>query len=93
MLPRRAGSAAGPPRGLRRRVPEFTWPALAEFNWALDWFDSLAADPAHADQPALRVAGEDGAKTTMTFRQLAWRSDQVANWLPDRGSGSATGSS
>lgn len=74
-------------------MPEFTWPDLAEFNRALDWFDSLAADPAHAGQPALRIAGEDGAKTTMTFRQLARRSDQVANWLRDRGSGAATGSS
>ncbi len=44
----------------------------------------LAADPAHADQSALRIAGEDGTKTTMTFRQLARRSDQVANWLRDR---------
>ena len=32
----------------------------------------------------MRIAGEDGAKTTMTFRQLARRSDQVANWLRDR---------
>ena len=64
---------------------EFAWPDLPEFNWALDWFDMLAADPVHADQPALRIAEEDGAETTVTFRQLARRSDQAANWLRDRG--------
>ena len=24
---------------------EFRWPELDEFNWALDWFDAVAADP------------------------------------------------
>ncbi len=81
---------------------EFAWPDLPEFNWALDWFDALAADPAQADRPALRIAEEDGAEEdgaeedgaeedgadiTVTFRQLARRSDQVANWLRDRGAG------
>ena len=93
MLPRRAGSAAGPPRRLRRRVPEFTRPDPAEFNWALDWFDSLAADPAHADQSALRIAGEDGAKTTMTFRQLAGARTRWRTGCGTVGSGAATGSS
>ncbi len=27
--------------GARR---EFTWPELGEFNWALDWFDVIAAE-------------------------------------------------
>ena len=72
-------------------MPEFTRPDLAEFNWALDWFDSLAADPAHADQPALRIAGEDGAKTAMTFWQLARRSDQWRTGCGTVGSGAATG--
>src|SRR5207248_581371 len=31
---------------------EFSWPALEEFNWALDWFDVAAAG--HPDQTALR---------------------------------------
>ena len=25
-------------------VDRFAWPALDEFNWALDWFDGIAAE-------------------------------------------------
>ena len=27
---------------------EFRWPRFEEFNFALDWFDQIAADPAKA---------------------------------------------
>ncbi len=30
-------------------VAGFTWPALGEFNWALDWFDVIAAE--HPGRP------------------------------------------
>jgi acetyl-CoA synthetase len=33
------------------------WPALDEFNWALDWFDVIAAE--HPDRPALRILSDD----------------------------------
>ncbi|HEY6016355.1 MAG TPA: hypothetical protein VIU16_06190, partial [Gaiellaceae bacterium] len=36
----------------------FAWPALDAFNWALDWFDVVAAGN---DRPALRIVEEDGA--------------------------------
>jgi acetyl-CoA synthetase len=67
-------------------VREFSWPELTEFNWALDWFDVVAAE--HPGQEALRVVAEDGV-TTLTYGDLADRSSQVANWL--RGLGARRG--
>jgi acetyl-CoA synthetase len=58
---------------------EFTWPDLDEFNWALDWFDVVAAE--HPGRLALRVAGDDGTDEALTYGQMAARSSQVANWL------------
>ena len=77
---------------LRRRedyataVREFSWPELAEFNWALDWFDVVAAE--HPGREALRVVAEGGV-VTLTYSDLAARSSQVANWL--RGLGARRG--
>jgi acetyl-CoA synthetase len=59
---------------------DFRWPDLEKFNWALDWFDQIAAGP-RADQPALWVKYESGADTKFSFRQLSRRSDQVANYF------------
>jgi acetyl-CoA synthetase len=67
-------------------LAEFSWPELGEFNWALDWFDVVAAE--HPGQEALRVVAEDGI-TSMTYGELAARSNQVANWL--RGLGARRG--
>src|SRR6516162_8889714 len=77
---------------LRRRedyataVREFSWPELPEFNWALDWFDVVAAE--HPGGEALRVVAEGGV-VTLTYGDLAARSSQVANWL--RGLGARRG--
>src|SRR5215469_741407 len=57
---------------------EFSWPELTEFNWALDWFDVVAAE--HPGREALRVVTEDSV-TTLTYDELAARTNQVANWL------------
>ena len=57
---------------------EFAWPELEEFNWALDWFDVLAAE--HPDRDALRVITAD-SDTRLTYAEMAARSNQVANWL------------
>src|SRR6185295_12829464 len=59
-------------------VRDFRWPRLETFNWALDYFDALAAGN---DAPALRVVREDGGEDTRSFAELARRSAQVANWL------------
>ena len=58
-------------------------PALEEFNGALDWFDAIAADG--GDRPALWIVEPDGGETRRTFAELSARSNQVANWLRERG--------
>ncbi|HEY4366095.1 MAG TPA: AMP-binding protein [Steroidobacteraceae bacterium] len=56
----------------------FSWPQLAEFNWALDYFDAIAAGN---DNPALWVVEEDGREAKFSFAEMSARSNQVANWL------------
>ena len=58
---------------------EFAWPQLDEFNWALDWFDVIAAE--HPDRPALRIVSDDGSDVSVSFGSMSGRSAQVANWL------------
>jgi acetyl-CoA synthetase len=60
---------------------EFAWPEFTEFNWALDWFDRIAAEERNATRPALWIVEEDGSENRWTFPELARRSNQVANWL------------
>ena len=57
---------------------QFTWPDLDEFNWALDWFDVIAAE--HPERDALRVVTAD-SDVRLSYAELAARSNQVANWL------------
>ena len=61
----------------------FSWPSLDEFNWALDWFDVIAAE--HGDRVALRVVGDDGSDEQVSYAAMAARSSQVANWLRGHG--------
>jgi acetyl-CoA synthetase len=63
---------------------EFAWPEFDEFNWALDWFDVIAAE--HPDRTGLRIVAED-QDTSLTYAELAARSGQVANWLRGFGVG------
>ena len=63
---------------------EFQWPELDRFNWALDWFDRIAAGE-RRDQTALWVAFEDGTETKLSFRELSKRSSQIANHYRDLG--------
>ena len=58
---------------------EFSWPVLGDFNWALDWFDTIAAE--HPDRTALRIVTRDEAGTRISYAEMAARSNQVANWL------------
>jgi acetyl-CoA synthetase len=62
---------------------DFRWLQLREFNWALDWFDVLAAES--GDRPALRIVEEDGSEQALSFAEMSARSNQVAKWLRDRG--------
>ncbi|MFE0579039.1 AMP-binding protein [Streptomyces sp. NPDC058874] len=60
----------------------FTWPRPHRFNWALDWFDHIAAGN---DADALRIVEEDGSSEALSFAQLSALSDATANWLRARG--------
>ncbi|MGW9241684.1 AMP-binding protein [[Kitasatospora] papulosa] len=60
----------------------FSWPRPDYFNWALDWFDVIAADN---DRTALHIVEEDGGRTEVSFARMAARSDRAANWLRDQG--------
>ena len=68
-------------------VAEFTWPHLDEFNWALDWFDLIAAE--HPGREALRIVADGDAAARLSYGELAARSGQVATWL--RGLGAQRG--
>jgi acetyl-CoA synthetase len=61
---------------------EFRWPALAHFNWALDWFDLLADGN---DRLALHLVEEDGHEVRLSYAQLAERSNRVATYFRRRG--------
>src|SRR5581483_943777 len=57
---------------------DFRWPRLDEFNWALDYFDALAANNSST---ALWIVNEDRTETRLCFADLAERSNQTANFL------------
>jgi acetyl-CoA synthetase len=58
----------------------FTWPRPEHFNWALDWFDAIAAGN---DRTALWIAEEDGSERRLSFAELSARSGRLAVWLRD----------
>jgi acetyl-CoA synthetase len=66
---------------------DFTWPRLDEFNWALEHFDAIGADPGTAQRPALWIVEEDGREATYSFADMSERSNRVANWLRAQGVG------
>lgn len=66
-----------------RAAAEFSWPDVGEhFNWAVDWFDELAAGN---DEDALIILEEDGSSLTRSFAALSHHSDLVAAWLAEQG--------
>ena len=56
---------------------EFRWPVLDRFNWALDYFDAMAAGNEAA---ALRFVGSDSDQS-ISFQAMSDRSNRVANHL------------
>lgn len=60
----------------------FAWPRPDRFNWALDWFDVVAAGN---DRTALHIVEEDGAETRLSFAEMSARSNRAANWLRGQG--------
>ena len=60
----------------------FEWPALDRFNWALDYFDTIARGN---DAPALHIVEESGREAKLSYARLSARSGQVANFLAGLG--------
>lgn len=65
-------------------LKSFHWPVFAHFNWARDYFDRIAVGN---DRPALRVVDDAGCDESLSYAELAHRSNQVANFLASRGVG------
>lgn len=65
---------------LAKAVETFRWPRPEHFNWALDYFDTVAV---RGDRDALRVVGLGGPATDrlIGYGELSRRSAQVANRL------------
>ena len=61
---------------------KFQWPHFTKFNWALDYFDTMAKDN---DQLALIWADEHGNERKVTFEEMRRRSNQVANFFRNMG--------
>ena len=57
---------------------DFEWPRLMHFNWARDYFDTIARDNA---APALKIVEESGATAKLSYEELRKRSNQVGNFL------------
>ncbi len=50
-------------------VRDFRWPEIDEFNWALDHFDAVAADPERGERRALWIVESDGSEAHWTYRR------------------------
>jgi len=64
-------------------MTDFRWPRFERFNWALEWFDVVAAE--HPERLALWIVEEDGTETKVSYGDLARRTARVANWLRSLG--------
>lgn len=66
-----------------RAVESFTWPEVGpQFNFAIDWFDANARGN---DDPCLQILQPDGTLTTLSWDELARRSDQLADLFSRNG--------
>jgi acetyl-CoA synthetase len=68
-----------------RAVAEYDPPRPQEFNWALDWFDQVAADASTGARTALKIVEADGTSSSLTYAEMSARSSQVASWLSSLG--------
>ncbi len=69
---------------LDRARRDFEWPRLEHFNWAVDWFDQLAAQQPTATALWLVETGAEGAEpahTKVSYADMARRSREAAGWL------------
>jgi len=68
-----------------RAVADYEPPRPPDFNWAMDWFDQVAADATTGARVALRIVEADGRSRSLTYAQMSARSGQVASWLSSIG--------
>ena len=64
-----------------RAVGDYVAPRPHDFNWALDWFDRVAADISTGARVALKLVEADGTSRSVTYAEMSARSSQVASWL------------
>src|SRR5262245_2130550 len=66
-----------------RAVEEFRFPDVGDrWNWAVDWFDAVGRGN---DRACLTIVEQDESVASVTFDEMARRSDQVAAWLASLG--------
>src|SRR5580765_1336654 len=61
---------------------DFRWPELTTFNWALDYFDVMAAGNTRT---ALHVIEDDGSEERISFDAMRRRSTRAAGFLREQG--------
>jgi acetyl-CoA synthetase len=61
---------------------EFLWPNIVEFNWAIDYFDKIAEEESN---PAILYVDDEGVEKSVSFQELKFRSNKVANFLKENG--------
>jgi acetyl-CoA synthetase len=66
-------------------VEGYAAPRPEHFNWALDWFDVVAATDETGQRTALWVVEDDGSHTQATYAEMSARSSQLAAWLQAHG--------
>jgi len=67
---------------LRAAAAGFEWPHLGRFNWATDWFDTIARGN---EAPALHIVEESGTEAKLSYAELSRRSSQLASFLAGLG--------
>jgi len=66
-------------------MADYDAPRPHDFNWALDWFDQVAADASTGARVALKIVEADGTSRSVTYAEMSARSSQVASWLSSLG--------
>jgi acetyl-CoA synthetase len=68
-----------------RAVADYDQPRPHDFNWALNWFDQVAADASTGARVALKLVEADGTSRSVTYAEMSARSSHVASWLSSLG--------
>ena len=68
-----------------RAVNAYVPPRPPDFNWAVDWFDRIAADTTTSARVALKLVEADGTSRSVTYAEMSARSSQCASWLSSLG--------